>query len=63
MNLYNGTLGTNGKIDISTGDSSIEVDLGTSYKLVTQSITRVAGTGVGNTNGSSLYQLEIPGVR
>ena len=62
MNLYNGTLGTNGKIDISTGDSSIEVDLGTSYKLVTQSVTRVAGTGVGNTNGSSLYQLEIPNV-
>ena len=62
MNLYNGTLGTNGKIDISTGDSSIEADLGTSYKLVTQSVTRVAGTGVGNTNGSSLYQLEIPNV-
>lgn len=62
MNLYDGTLGTNGKLAISTGGSSIEVDLGTSYKLVTQSITRVAGTGVGNTNGSSLYQLEIPGV-
>ena len=62
MNLYDGTLGTNGKLAISTGGSSIELDLGTSYKLVTQSITRVAGTGVGNTNGSSLYQLEIPGV-
>ena len=62
MNLYDGTLGTNGKLDINTGDSSIEVDLGTSYKLVTQSVTRVAGTGIGNTNGSSLYQLAIPSV-
>lgn len=48
MNLFDGSAGTNGVIQIGTGDSTINLDLGTTFNILSNTLSR---SGVGFVNG------------
>ena len=47
MNLFDGSAGTNGVIQIGTGNSTINLDLGTTYNYLNNTLSR---SGVGSVN-------------
>jgi len=59
INLYDGSLGTNGALQTNVGDSLISIDLGVTYKQLSNVAQQRAGTVLGRTDGSVPLQLDI----
>ena len=53
MNLFDGSAGSNGTIAISDADSTINLDLGTTYKVLDNVLTKSVPGGSVNTKGLS----------
>ncbi len=59
MNLYDGSLGSDGVFQTNAGDNLISIDLGVTYKQLSNTAQQRAGTVSGNTDGSVALQLDI----
>lgn len=59
MNLYDGSLGSDGVLQTNAGGSLISIDLGVTFKQLSNTAQQRAGTVSGRTDGSVPFQLDI----
>lgn len=59
INLYDGSLGSDGVLQTNAGGRLISIDLGVTYKQLSNTAQQQAGTVLGRTDGSVPFQLDI----